>query len=106
MTSLEIHPEAAQELADVYEHYLTIDEGLARSFDEHFRNHRDSILANPFQYNIRCGPTRRVNLLPRFREIYIAYMLWRDKVVILAVAHAKRRPYYWRNRAGELSELF
>jgi hypothetical protein len=42
-----------------------------------------------------------VNLTPRFGEYYIAYMLWHDKVVILAIAHAKRRPYYWRHRISE-----
>lgn len=49
---------------------------------------------------------RRVNLNPRFGEYYIAYMIWRQKVVIVAVAHAKRRPHYWRDRIGESKKLF
>ena len=47
-----------------------------------------------------------MNLTPRFGEYYIAYMIWREKVVILAVAHAKRRPYYWRKRIGESKNMF
>jgi len=33
-------------------------------------------------------------------------MTWRDKGIILAIAHAKRRPYYWRRRVGESKEMF
>ncbi len=33
-------------------------------------------------------------------------MIWKERVVILAIAHAKRRPYYWRNRIGESKEMF
>jgi hypothetical protein len=49
---------------------------------------------------VRC-----VNLTPWFGEYYIAYMIWKDKVVILAVAHARRRPYYWRKRIVEAREM-
>ena len=47
-----------------------------------------------------------MNLKPRFSEYHIAYMFWREKVVILAVAHAKRRPYYWRDRIDEARRMF
>jgi hypothetical protein len=33
-------------------------------------------------------------------------MIWREKVVILATAHDKRRPYYWRKRIGEAKLMF
>lgn len=49
---------------------------------------------------------RRVNLQPRFGDYYVAYTVWREQVVILAVAHAKRRPYYWRKRITEARKLF
>jgi hypothetical protein len=39
-------------------------------------------------HRVRRGKTRRVNLHPRFGEYYIAYMIWREKIVILAVTHA------------------
>ena len=65
-----------------------------------------SIVANPLRFSLRRPPTRRVNLTPRFGAYYIAYMIWKEKVVILAVAHAKRRPYYWRKRIGEAKQMF
>lgn len=106
MICCEIHPAAQYELEEAFEHYLGIDEELGYAFNEHYRRHRDAILAAPLHYNLRRSPTRRVNLVPQFRETYIAYMLWREKVAILAVGHAKRRPYYWRKRISESREIF
>ena len=33
-------------------------------------------------------------------------MIWKERVVILAVAHAKRRPYYWRKHLAEAKKRF
>ena len=106
MTSWDIHPEAQRELEDAITHYLSIDEELAVSFDSHYEKYRSEITATPSLYSLRRGPVRRVNLTPRFGEHYIAYMIWKNKVVILAVAHAKRQPYYWRKRIGESKDMF
>jgi plasmid stabilization system protein ParE len=106
MTAWRIHPAAEQELEDAVDYYLGIDAGLAYSFDEHYRQYREQICQNPFLYNVRWKEVRRVNLTPRFGEYYIAYMVWRERVVILAVAHAKRRPYYWSQRIEDAKRLF
>lgn len=106
----QIHPAAREELYETIRHYAVIDgEGqgeLALAFEFTFYHYADAIIDNPLLYNIRRSNTRRVNLTPRFGEHYIAYMIWREKVVILAVAHAKRRPFYWRKRIGEAKKLF
>lgn len=104
------HPAAREELLAAIQYYAAIDEGdqgeLALAFQAAFYRYADAITAAPKLYNIRRGVVRRVNLTPRFGEYYIAYMIWREKVVILAVAHGKRRPYYWRRRIGEAKKLF
>jgi len=107
----DIHPAAQAEFFDTLRHYAALDEQdqeqpLAAAFDAAFNQHLSLILDNPVLYNLRCPPIRRANLTPRFGEHYIAYMVWRERVVVLAVAHAKRRPYYWRNRIGEARRLF
>jgi plasmid stabilization system protein ParE len=107
----DIHPSARAEFNDTVRHYATLDEEdqdqpLAAAFDATFNRHLSLIIDNPLLYNLRLAPTRRANLTPRFGEHYIAYMVWRERVVVLAVAHAKRRPYYWRNRIGEAKKLF
>ena len=106
MIEWRIHPSAQEEHDAQIEAFAGIDEDLAIAFEERYLHYRYSICDNPLLFNLRRGPVRRVNLTPRFGEYYIAYMIWREKVVILAIAHAKRRPYYWRKRIGEAKERF
>jgi plasmid stabilization system protein ParE len=101
-----IHPAAQTELEETAEQYLMIGQALAESFNHHYLSYRQQICENPRLFNIRAGIVRRVNLTPRFGEYYIAYMLWHEKVIILAIAHAKRRPYYWRHRISESKQMF
>lgn len=111
MTPYDIHPTAQDEFSEIIRYYAAIDNDdtekpLASAFALTFQHHLRSILDTPELFRFRRPPTRRVNLTPRFGEYYIAYMLWKERVVILAVAHAKRRPYYWRKRITEAEELF
>lgn len=106
MTRWNIHPEAQEEHDELVWHFGNIDPALVIAFEERYLHYRHSICETPMLYNIRRGLVRRVNLTPRFGEYYIAYMIWKDKVVILAVGHAKQKPYYWRKRIGEARKLF
>lgn len=106
MTRFSIHPQARTEFDEAFADYLGIDPELAASFEATFFDYLETIIANPLLYHSRLPPTRRANLKPRFGEYYIAYMLWKERVVILAVGHAKRRPYYWRKRISEATKLF
>ena len=106
MMEWNIHPAAQQEHDELIKYFGGIDEELAIAFELRYLENRHGICANPELHRIRRGKNRRVNLTPRFGEYYISYMIWREKVVILAVAHAKRRSYYWRKRGGEAKTLF
>lgn len=106
MTGWNIHPSAQEEYDEALIYFSGIDERLVIAFETCYQEYRYAIMANPSLYNLRQHGTRRVNLLPRFGEYYIAYMIWQEKIVILAVAHAKRRPFYWRERVSEAKELF
>jgi hypothetical protein len=106
MTEWNIHPAAQSEHDELLMHFGGIDKELVTAFEWHYLQYRHTICENPLLYNIRRRAIRRANLKPRFSEYYIAYMIWREKVVILAIAHAKRRPYYWRKRIGEAKQMF
>ena len=105
MREWSIHPAAQSELEGILEHYLAIDGDLATDFDRHYRRHREIICGNPLLYRIRRFTIRRANLSPSFGEYYIAYLIWQERVIILAIGHAKRRPYYWRSRVSEAQKL-
>lgn len=106
MKPTELHPAAEQELGEVVEYYEAIGQDLADAFLDCFRICRIRITKNPLHYNIRRGVVRRVNFAPQFGEYYLPFMIWKGRVVILAVAHSKRRPYYWRKRIGEAKKIF
>lgn len=105
---LQAHPSAKGDLRDILQYYASVDDGgeLARDFHQRYLHGEGLIVSSPSLFNIRAGSVRRVNLKPRFGEYYIAYMIWKDQVIILAIAHAKRKPYYWRHRIGEAKKMF
>ena len=110
-SGFDIHPAAQAEFNTTIQQFAALDEGdedqpLAAAFDAAFNRHLGRIIDTPLLHSLRRRGTRRVNLTPRFGEYYIAYMIWRQRVVILAIAHASRRPYYWRSRIGEAKKLF
>lgn len=107
----DVHPSAQDEFREIVRYYAAIDgddpdKSLATAFNSTFQRYLRLILASPELFSFRRPPTRRANLTPRFGAYYIAYMLWKERVVLLAVAHAKRRPNYWRNRITEAKKLF
>jgi len=56
-----------------------------------------SAATTPLLYPPYLHGTRRV-LLKRF-PYFIVFFDWQDEIYIVAVAHAKRRPGYWKRRA-------
>lgn len=101
-----MHPAAEQELNEVTDYYAAIDLDLADAFVDCFESYKARVTEYPLHFSIRRGVVRRANLTPQFGEYYLPFMIWKDRVVILAVAHAKRRPYYWRKRIGESKRMF
>jgi len=91
------HPAARDEALDTYLHYSEVDEGLADDFEKKIHEAVQRIERDPLTYRIRKYNVRRVNL-SRFKERYVAYMIWREQIVVIAIGHAKRRPYYWYRR--------
>ncbi len=101
-----MHPAAEEELAEAAGHYESIDPRLSDAFVNCFEACKARITEHPLHYSVRKASIRRINLKPRFGEYYLPYLIWQDRVVILAVAHAKRRPWYWQRRIDESRHLF
>jgi plasmid stabilization system protein ParE len=101
-----MHPLAEQELDEVTDYYAAIDVDLADAFVDCVESYKNRMTPHPLHFSRSRGVVHRANLTPQFGEYYLPFMIWKDRVVILAVAHAKRRPYYWRKRIGEAKDLF
>ena len=91
------HPAAREEANEGYLFYGAADGDLGLDFERKVNQTLDLIQRQPELFRVRRYQVRRANL-NRFKERYIAYMIWNNQIVVIAIGHAKRRPYYWYRR--------
>lgn len=96
MNKVEFHPEAEDDLAGAKQWYRQRSRLAARAFATEFAGAVRQITTSPTRWPKTQGETRRF-VLSRF-PFSILYRLEPDKVFVIAVAHQRRRPGYWRNR--------
>ncbi len=96
MTGIEFDPDARAEFLAAVEYYEACQPGLGRRFREAVEGEVDGIGAMPFRYRVLSGPFRRA-LVPGF-PYAILYAIGPTFILVVAVAHAKRKPGYWRGR--------
>ena len=98
MRSLRTHESARREanLATVW--YAERSISLARRFRDELLSSFSKVAASPQHYPSYLHGTRRV-LLKEF-PYFVVFLDWHDEIYIVAIAHAKRRPGYWRGRIG------
>ncbi|MBV9126636.1 MAG: type II toxin-antitoxin system RelE/ParE family toxin [Verrucomicrobia bacterium] len=90
-------PEALAELADAVGYYESCNPGLGLEFADEVRTAITRIASAPDRWR-RIGANVRRYVLPE-RFPYLIFYLWdEERVTILAISHASRRPGYWRRR--------
>ena len=94
---VDFHPEARQDYLDALAWYIGHSEALGRRFQRAVSDSIDRIAEGPercpvFEQGIRWTRLRRFPYVIYFEQVA------RDRVGILAVAHGRRRPGYWRGR--------
>lgn len=87
MANVEFHPLAIDEVRAARRWYARVSQNLAVAH----------IGANPAGYPPHLHGTR-IYRLNRFPYLVVYLELTPDRVLVVAVAHAKRRPGYWRRR--------
>jgi plasmid stabilization system protein ParE len=92
-------PEADAEFREAARYYESEAPGLGVAFVAEIRRAISEILTNPEAATLVGGGIRR-RLVRRF-PYSLLYSLEGDEVVVLAVAHQKRRPRYWKPRIEE-----
>jgi hypothetical protein len=98
--------EAETEAAEAAEWYEERRQGLGIDFLDAFSRALEAIEQHPRRYlRISVRPThrevRRI-LLKRF-PYKVIFEIRSDEVLVLAVAHVRRHPTYWRRRNGPSS---
>lgn len=87
---------AEAELQGIVERYEDLKSGLGLRFLDAVNKKTDEILESPRRWRL-FGGSRRV-LLARFPYGIVYREISEEEVEVVAVAHLKRRPTYWRAR--------
>jgi len=97
VTPYSFHPEAEAELSGAALFYESRMVGLGKSFAAEVERTVSLIREHP-DAGSPLGPARRQMMVHRF-PYSIVYRRDAEFLLILAVAHQRRRPGYWRHRA-------
>ncbi len=88
--------DAEQELFEAALYYESKEAGLGRRFRDDVAHILDRIIEDPLLWRERTGGYRRANC-PVF-PYYIPYIIRKQKIIIVAIAHGNRKPGYWKSR--------
>lgn len=94
--AVRLHPAAAEEAEAAYRWYAERSSAAAHGFREELRHAVEAVAEAPNRWP-RYGARVRRYVFPRF-PFSLVYRLHGDEVEVIAVAHGKRRPGYWRSR--------
>lgn len=98
MGSIEILEEAQAELEEAVRWYRERNRRAAISFVTDYRTAVKRIVAMPLTWPEDASGTRRV-LFDRFPyKVVYRFFLPNERILLVAVAHQKREPGYWRLR--------
>jgi toxin ParE1/3/4 len=89
-------PEAREEFLAAVEYYDTVAPGLGEEFTADVETAVSRIRSFPRHGSPSAGDARRI-LLTRF-PFDIVYLEEGERVLVVAVAHQRRLPFYWRER--------
>ena len=92
------HPEAREEYLEAIAWYLTHSDAVARAFQQEVHAAVKRIQDGPSQCPLFVDQVRWIRL-HRFPYLLYFEVTSSSHVVVLAVAHANRRPGYWRSRS-------
>lgn len=93
--------EAKLDLLDSIEYYDKKSFGLGLDFEKEIKISVGQIKKHPKLWMKREDDTRRC-LLRRF-PFSIVYMYFENHIWIVAIAHHKRKPNYWKHRMNDKS---
>lgn len=96
MGQVTVHPDAQREFDETIAYYEEARTGLGREFRDEVMRFVARIAENPVRYSARMPGVRRANL-SRF-PYNLNYTHEGDDIVIVAIAHNRRKPLYWLNR--------
>ena len=103
MKPVRYDPEARAEYLDAVRWYAQRSVAAASRFDEHVSRAEAAIREAPGQWPRVSGVPHELDVRRRLVDGFpfaMVYIELNEEILVLAVAHGKRRPGYWRKRPG------
>jgi len=97
LSELQFHKEASQEVREAYLWYAERDQKTARLFAGEINIAIEKIRRSPKRWPRYDGSVRRY-VLHSFPFQIVYYLDGANTVIVLAVAHTRKRPGYWTHR--------
>lgn len=98
--SVRLHPDAIAEAKAAYEWYAERNPAAANAFISELDHAISQIQKGPERWTTHLHGTRRF-LLRRFPYV-VVYRVAESTIQVIAVAHGRRRPGYWKSRRFEI----
>ena len=98
--SVRLHPNAIAEAKAAYEWYAERNPSAANAFISELDHAISQIQKGPERWTTHLHGTRRF-LLRRFPYV-VVYRVAESTIQVIAVAHGRRRPGYWKSRRFEI----
>jgi plasmid stabilization system protein ParE len=96
LVPVDLHPEAVAEARDAREWYVVRDPAAAQAFTAALEHAIGLVSETPERWPVYLQGTRR--LLLRSLPFAVVYQIQSDRILVLAIAHQRQRPGYWRDR--------
>ena len=90
------YPEAVREAQEAREWYRARSEDAAQGFLSELSEAFQLIAANPDAW--QAHPTGDRRFVMRRYPYLVAYRVFGDRIAVVAVAHQRRKPGYWKGR--------
>jgi toxin ParE1/3/4 len=102
---LVIHPDAQAEIVEAVDWYEQRAAGLGDDLLAEIEAAFRTVIEQPRTWptwpgTAKVTPSIRRYLLARFRFYAIAFQCFDEHVLVLSVAHTRRRPFFWLARAS------
>ncbi len=91
-----LHPEAETEILEALDWYVERSALAARAFVYELNAVIIRVTRTPETWPKGFRDTRRI-VFPHF-PFNLVYRSYADTIEVVAVAHQRRRPFYWKNR--------
>jgi len=98
--SVRLHPDAIAEAKAAYEWYVNRNLSAANAFISELDHAISQIQTGPERWTIHLHGTRKF-LLRRF-PYGVVYRITESAIQVIAVAHGRRRPGYWKSRRFQI----